>query len=241
MIAFERGGAGEPVLLLHGGLSTHEEWRAQIDDLSTDHDVIAWDCPGCGDSGDPDPEWDLSGFGRAAWGLLDELGIASAHVVGLSFGGGLALELYRQRPSAVRSLVLLSAYAGWRGSLPADEVARRLASGGGADARTFLGSRAPDALVDEVRRLERSCRPTFVAAARAFADADLTDVLPTVTVPTLVLAGSEDARAPLHVAEQLHQGIAGSRLVVLEGVGHCLNLEAAEAVSRAIREHIAFP
>jgi pimeloyl-ACP methyl ester carboxylesterase len=48
-------------------------------------------------------------------------------VCGLSFGGGLALEVYRRHPRLVRSLVLVSAYAGWRGSLPPEEVAARLA------------------------------------------------------------------------------------------------------------------
>jgi len=70
---------------------------------------------------------------EAAWAdwlaeFIETLELAPVHVCGLSFGGGLALELFRRHPQVVRSLILMSAYAGWGGSLPADEVRRRLAS-----------------------------------------------------------------------------------------------------------------
>lgn len=70
---------------------------------------------------------------------------------------------------------------------------------------------------------------------RSFAVADLRDVLVTIAVPTLLLYGDLDVRAPLPVAEDLHARIPGSRLVVLPGVGHDANMEAPETFNDAVR------
>jgi pimeloyl-ACP methyl ester carboxylesterase len=70
----------------------------------------------------------------------------------------------------------------------------------------------------------------------AFADADLSAELGDVRCPTLVVHGERDARAPRPVAEALHRGIPGSRLVVLPGVGHMVNLEARTETAALVRE-----
>ena len=73
------------------------------------------------------------------------------------------------------------------------------------------------------------------ASARAFAEADVRDVLPRIAVPTLLLHGGEDVRAPLNVAQDLHARIPGARLVVLPGVGHASCIEAAEQFNAELR------
>jgi pimeloyl-ACP methyl ester carboxylesterase len=70
------------------------------------------------------------------------------------------------------------------------------------------------------------------------AEADLRDVLPRIEVPTLLLYGDRDARSPLHIGEELHRQIPGSRLVVLAGVGHVSNIEAAAQFNNAVREFL---
>ena len=67
------------------------------------------------------------------------------------------------------------------------------------------------------------------------AEADLCDVLPQIAIPTLLIHGDSDVRSPLYVAEQLHAGIPGSKLVVLPGVGHLVNLEAPERFNAELR------
>jgi pimeloyl-ACP methyl ester carboxylesterase len=126
-IAFERAGDGPPLVLLHGVLGDSRDWRRQLEGLSDEFTVVAWDAPGCGESSDPDPP---ETFGADVYAdclaeFIEALELERPHVLGLSWGGGLALELYRRRPDLPRSLVLASAYAGWAGSLPPDEVARR--------------------------------------------------------------------------------------------------------------------
>jgi pimeloyl-ACP methyl ester carboxylesterase len=74
----------------------------------------------------------------------------------------------------------------------------------------------------------------FRAMARASAG-NVRDVLPRIQVPTLLLYGDADVRAPLPVAEDLHRSIPGARLVLLPGVGHVTNIEAPEAFNEAVR------
>jgi pimeloyl-ACP methyl ester carboxylesterase len=73
------------------------------------------------------------------------------------------------------------------------------------------------------------------ATARSFAEADLRGVLPTIAVPTLLVYGSDDVRAPLDIAEGLRASIPGSSLVVIDGVGHVPNVEAPEAFDAEVR------
>ena len=80
---------------------------------------------------------------------------------------------------------------------------------------------APAELVEEFAASMSEFRPAGLRAnARAFAETDLRDVLPRIAVPTLLLHGAEDVRAPLNVAQDLHAGIPGSRLVILESGSH---------------------
>src|SRR5688572_33209166 len=125
-LAYRRAGAGAPLLLLHGGWSDGRFWQPQLESLSDEFDVIAWDAPGCGGSSDPVGAMTIDDYAGAVADLVHALGLDSVHLCGLSFGGGLALAVYRYHPRIVRSLVLVSAYAGWKGSLPPEEVAARL-------------------------------------------------------------------------------------------------------------------
>lgn len=127
-IAYERAGNGPPLVLLHGGLSDHREWRLQIDDLSDSFTVVAWDTPGCGGSTDPPEPFRMPDYAARLIGFIEALQLDRPHVLGLSWGSTLALELYRRRPDLPRSLILTAAYAGWAGSLPPATVAERLAS-----------------------------------------------------------------------------------------------------------------
>src|SRR5215467_14038579 len=125
-MAYERAGKGLPLLLLHGGLSDSREWRRQLEELSDEFTVVAWDAPGCGQSSDPPETFRLPEYADCLAAFIDALGLGQPHVLGLSFGAGLALELYRWHPTVPRTLILVSAYAGWAGSLPAEVVEERL-------------------------------------------------------------------------------------------------------------------
>ncbi len=174
---------------------------------------------------------------------LHALDLGTPHVAGLSFGGVLAIELAHRHPAVARSLVLGSAYAGWRGSLsPSAAEARlaqalelsRLSSDEFADTLlpTMFSEGTPQATVDDFGASVRSFHPSgFRAMANASAE-DLRDALPHVEAPTLLICGENDVRAPMAVARHLEESIPGARLVVLPGAGHVCNLEAPERSTR---------
>lgn len=249
-IAYERAGKGPPLFLLHGGLSDGREWRRQIDDLSNEFTVVAWDAPGCGKSSDPPETFRLAEYADCLAAFIGALGLGRSHVLGLSFGGGLALELYRRHPTILMSLGLASAYAGWAGSLPLEVVEERLRQLlREADLPPdkwvpgyilgLLTESAPRELVDEVVAIMSDVHPAGARVmAQAFAEADLRDMLEHIDVPTLLLYGDVDRRCPPKVAEELHAKIPTSTLVVMSGVGHQSNIEAPERFNGEVRRFL---
>jgi pimeloyl-ACP methyl ester carboxylesterase len=249
-IAYERVGSGPALVLLHGwvgdGPST---WRRQLDGLCDEFTVVAWDAPGAGRSTDPPERFGLDGYADCLAGFLERLGLDTAFVAGLSFGGILALALQRRHSTMSSALILASAYAGWAGSLPLEVTEQRLhqalalAAGTpqafvGALLPTMFSKTMPPATVDAFRASMQAFHPRgFRAMARASAD-DVRDVLPHVDVPTLLVYGDRDVRAPLTVAEALQAAIPGSGLVVLSGAGHLCNIEAPDEFNDAVRDFL---
>jgi pimeloyl-ACP methyl ester carboxylesterase len=191
----------------------------------------------------------MAGYADALAGFVEALGLGPSDVAGLSFGGAMAIALAQRHPHVPRSLVLASAYAGWRGSLGGEAAEERLTrslglSHGSPDdfvaalLPTMFSEGTDEATVTAYGASLRRFHPIgFRAMSRASAE-DLRPVLPSVTQPTLLVYGDRDVRAPLEVARHLNEAIPGSRLVVLPGVGHLCNLEAPDAFDAAVREFL---
>jgi pimeloyl-ACP methyl ester carboxylesterase len=243
-------GEGPPLVLLHGGWVDTRMWRWQLEGLADDFAVTAWDTPGCGRSSDPPSDWDMPAYADCLAAWLDAAGIERPHVLGLSWGGTLALELYRRNPHVPRSLVLASSYAGWAGSLAPEIVTERLERAEAELARPtddwaaaylpgLLTDASPRELEDEILSIIRDLRPDGTRTMlRAMATADLRDVLPRIEVPTLLLYGELDVRSPLDVGEELHARIPGAQLVVLPGVGHLASAERPDEFNAAVRSFL---
>lgn len=246
-IAYQQRGHGPPLVLLHGWPTNSREWRRQIEALSDEFTVVAWDAPGSGRSSDAPETFRLSDWANCLAAFIEALELGRPHVAGLSFGGGLALELYRRHPTVARTLILTSAYAGWGGSLPAEVVEQRLQlmlrncdlppdQWGPVLIQTLLTENASAEMVAELMSIISEFHPSSTRVAmRAFAEADLRDVLPRIDVPTLLLYGDKDVRTGPEVWEPLHSNIRGSTLVLLPGVGHMIDIEAAERFNAEVR------
>lgn len=246
-VAYERAGHGPPLVLLHGYVGDGSTtWRRQLDEFCNEFTVVAWDAPGAGRSDDPPEEFGVLGYANCLALFLRQLDLERPHIVGVSFGGALALAFCGRFPTVPSTLVLASAYAGWRGSLTPSAAEQRL------EQALALSELPRDALVDTLlptmfsdgtptdvvdafgAAIRAAPSAGFRAMARASAE-DVRDALPLVRVPTLLVYGDNDARAPLTVADALHEGIAGSTLVVLPGVGHACNIEAPAEFNAAVR------
>lgn len=248
-VAYERVGSGPAIVLVHGAALDSRSWRPQLADLGDEFTVVAWDEPGVGRSGAVPTGFTLAGFADALAALLDHLGAGPAHVGGLSWGGTVVLECYRRHPHLFASLLMIDTYAGWAGSLPADEVRARVdgvramlaAPPEGFDPTLpGLFAEEPSAgLLTEMAAMARDARPeTLALELGLMAQADLADVLTTVAVPTLLLWGEHDARSPLRVAREFADAIPDAELVVIEGAGHVSPLERPDEVNAAIRAFV---
>jgi pimeloyl-ACP methyl ester carboxylesterase len=246
-IAYRRAGGGAPLLLLHGGLSDGRSWAPQLESLAHEYDVISWDAPGCGGSSDPTADLDLADYADAVAALVRALDLGPVHLVGHSFGAGLAINVLGRHRPLVRSLVLSGAYAGWRGSLPPAEVEARLdgalAAFAGPPAEWvddyltgFFSRSVPPETLQATRDMMLDVRPAgAVSMVTAFARADLREVLPTIAVPTLLIYGAEDVRAPREVADALHAAIPGSQLTLVPSAGHDVSVEAPTEYDATVR------
>jgi pimeloyl-ACP methyl ester carboxylesterase len=247
-IAYRRAGSGPPLVLLHGGFGFDgRSWRPQLEALADGFTVVAWDAPGSGRSDDPPDTFRLPDYADCLASFIEALALDRPHVLGLSFGASLALELYRRHPHLPRTLVLAGAYAGWAGSLPPDIVADRLQrvlreadlppeQWVPAYIPGMLTASAPQVMVDEVTSLMCDVHPAGnIVMLRSLAEADLRDVLPRIEVPTLLLYGEMDTRSPVAIGEALHAAIPGSRITVLAGVGHLSNVEAPDRFNREVQ------
>ena len=234
-VFYERTGDGPPLVLVHGAVEDHRTWRFQVPELSRVATVVAWDEPGCGASDDPADDADLTDLAYALAAVVETVG--PAHVLGFSWGGTVVLELWRLRPDLVRSLVFADTYAGWRGSLTAAEVESRVTTS--AEVPDIFAGEPPPEAVALLDQMSADVRPATIRRNVALmAAADLAHVLPTITVPTLLLWGERDARSTLRVAQQFEQAIPGSRLVLIPGAGHVANLERPEAFTAAVRDWV---
>lgn len=247
-IAYERSGSGPPLFLVHGAVSDSRFWRPQLEGLTSDFTVIAWDEPGAGDSSDLPDDFGLADYADCLAALIEETVKGPGHVAGLSWGGTVALELYRRRPSLVSSLILADSYVGWKGSLPADEVHTRVdgvkaALAGEAPPDTafpgLFGPAPTEGVLRLTEEMAADLRPaTVMKQVDVMAEADLSDILPQITVPTLLIWGEHDARSPVEIARKLETEIPDASLVVIPGVGHVSSLEAPELFNRAVREFV---
>lgn len=249
-IAYKRAGNGPPLILLHGIYDDSRVWRPQLEGLSDEFTVVAWDAPGCGQSSDPPETFSISDWADCLAGFIAALHLERPHVLGLSLGSMFALELYRRHPAIPRSLVLASAYAGWVGSLSPEMVEQRVQRAlRDVDLPPeqwipewipeLLTAHAPAGAVDEVIAIMSEFHPAGARTmVRSFARVDLRDVLPLIKAPTLLLYGSADARSPLSVAEDLHTRIPGSRLAVMPGIGHLSNIDAPDLFNAEVRRFL---
>jgi pimeloyl-ACP methyl ester carboxylesterase len=248
-IAYRRVGSGPPLVLVHGGASDGRLWTPQLTGLAGDGTVVAWDEPGAGRSSDLPRGFRLADYANCLAVLVEALALGPVHLAGLSWGGTVALELYRLHPGLVATLILADSYAGWKGSLPADEVHARVAHLRRtleAPAAEFdptlpglFAAGPPAEFVPLLEEMAAAVRPeTLESQLLLMADTDVSDVLPRIAVPTLLVWGEQDARSPLAVARQFERAIPDAELSLIPRCGHVSNLEAPERFNEIVRDFI---
>jgi pimeloyl-ACP methyl ester carboxylesterase len=243
-IAYERVGEGPLLVLVAGAGVDGRMWQPQLAALADEFTVVAWDEPGAGHSDDVPAGFGLADYAHCLAAVIDALALGPAHVAGLSWGGTVVQELYRHHPERVATLILAGSYAGWKGSLPVEEVQARiegvrkmLAAGERYDPPGLFAGEPPSEFASVLEEMTAATRPaTLGAQLSLMAQTDQRDLLPRIAVPTLLIWGDSDARSPLSVARQFEDAIPGAELVVIPGAGHVSNLEQPGPFNDAVRK-----
>ncbi|MFI2033578.1 MULTISPECIES: alpha/beta hydrolase [Streptomyces] len=253
-LAYEdKGEAGPsrslPLVLIHGHPFDRTMWHPQITGFAASRRVVAPDLRGYGASPVVPGVTPLSTFAADIAALLDDLGISEFVLGGLSMGGQIAMECYRQYPHRVRGLLLADTFPAAEtpeGRRDRNAMADRLlreGMTGYADEVLFkmVAPYADAEVAAQVRHMMTATDPVGAAAAlRGRAERpDYRDLLTRVAVPALVVVGADDEYTPVSDAEAMHAALPDSTLHVVEGAAHLPNLERPDAFNEALEGFLA--
>jgi pimeloyl-ACP methyl ester carboxylesterase len=233
-IYVEQVGAGPDVLLIGGLGDTVESWQLQLDGLADRYRVTAFDNRGAGRTAMPDGPATVEAMADDAAGVLRALDISSAHVAGFSGGSVIAQELALRHPQLVRSLVLQSTFPApdhylrtwmqfvrWLVEVAPSEHA--FLKGFFLDIYTAraYNDGTVDAIIEEVLAFpHKQATEDVQAFLDAFIRHDMTDRLPRIASPTLVLAGGRDSTTRPELCRAVADLIPGARFEIMNEECH---------------------
>jgi pimeloyl-ACP methyl ester carboxylesterase len=237
------------LLLVHAFPVDARMWEPQIAALDASGiPVVAPHLPGFGGTAEaPSGVMTMGSAAERCLQELDEAGVDQALICGLSMGGYVAFELWREAPERILGLVLANTRAEADppdGAERRRDLARRLREEGNvliANPPPLLSFKAGESLWDRVRGMIADQAPSAIAAASlGMAERpDSTADLVTIVVPTAVVISDGDTLIPPDVTSMIAEGVPGATLTTIEGAGHLSNLEAPEAFNRVLEQHLA--
>ncbi len=243
-----QGSVGPPLLLLHGLGSRGEDWIFQTQALRESYRVITPDLRGHGDSPAAEGWHTMHDYAADVVHLLQDIDIPKLHIVGLSLGGGVALQMGVEFPDMVESLTIVNAGATLR--VPT----RRLHSAAVRLALLATGQKErlgewvaaglfPRADQFELRaaaaeRIASNARPNYFRAILAILRFDLRKRVHLIQAPTLVVAGDLDTTVPLESKVKLARAIPNARLEIIAGSGHATPLDAPIEFNRILLDFL---
>ena len=240
-IRLYRGGAGEPVVFLHGA-GGHTGWMAFLDELAARFAVFAPEHPGFGQSDDPPWLDEVADLAYFHLDLLAALGLERVHLVGTSLGGWIAAEMAVRSTARLKTLTLVGAVGITAGGQPVDDIFRLPVD---ENLRRFYADpeRARRRLVDmaqvDMETVAKNRATVMRLAYRPrFYNPGLAKWLHRIDVPTLLLWGAADRLVPVRFGEAYRERIPNSRLVVLDGAGHAPFDEQKDAFLAAFYKFI---
>ncbi len=251
---YDDQGDGIPVLFLHGFPHDRTLWTSQRVALSRQARCIVADIRGFGHSSAHGP-YSMDQYADDVAALLDWLQLEQAVICGLSMGGYIAMAMWRRHPERVRALVFCDTKAGPdtdEGKRRRDELialVKRDGTRGIADAHItgMVGSmtreRRPDVVASLRAMMGRQSAAGVIGALQALRDRpDSRDTLKSVSVPSLVVVGEDDALTPIKEARAIADALPSAarvRLDIISGAGHVPCLERPAATTHALSDFLS--
>lgn len=246
-IHFEDAGAGVPLLFVHSLGSSGHLWAGQLAAFSGDFRAIAPDLRGHGHSPHAG-EMTIAAMADDQVALLDHLGAARAHLVGISMGGVILQEIYDRHPGRVASLTLACTFSRMDPQVAAQRLRDREDYLAGHTMADFAARYVADTLLPATPEAEKEAlrqtmgamdRDAYLAATRACFAADVYHVPPTIAVPTLVMGAELDKGYPPESIRALAARIPGARLGFIPQAAHLAHLDNPPAFHAVLAAFLA--
>ena len=244
-IAYRVQGHGPAMMLIHGYPLSGELFAKNRAALAQRYTVVTPDLRGFGSSTTPDTKGGVALYAKDMLAVMDHLNIKKAIIGGMSMGGPVVLEMYREAPTRFRGLMLIDSTTS-----PANDVEKAQWPGFGKQAEDKgVASMIPVLMPQMLTTPSRMAQPNVVkfvgsivkrgsvkaAVAGGSTLANRPDSRGTkIGVPVLFLVGQDDPIYPLEMDQKMHQDTPGSRLAIIPGAAHAAVIEKPEAASRAI-------
>lgn len=252
-INYIEDGDGYPVVLIHGLAGDHTAWLPQVAALKNDYRVIAFDNPGSGDSSTVDDPASTADLADATLGLMDQLSIERAHVIGRSMGGAIAQHMALKAPDRLQSMTMAASFArldplgaqtiinmqqllGWRKSWAewAPHAMGLFVSPSFYNENPELISSITALISDEGRDMT-----SYNHLATACLEHDALDRLGEIDIPTLVMAGRVDPICSMTAQNWMMEALPNAELEVFEKSSHFFLMEEAEKALATIKGWLA--
>jgi len=253
-IAYAQSGSGtETIIFLHGIGGNKDNWADQLRYFSdAGYRAVAWDVRGYGDSDDYDGAFLFEDVSADMLRLMDELGVARAHFVGLSMGGRILMDFAWRHGARVRSLTMCGSFPSFGKALSQSQreeylrlrrepllagrslqqlAPRLIASLAGPEVRPDVY----DALHASICRLRTQ---SYLKALEAAIDFDRTEEIRSITAPTLLLYAENDRLTPPRMGQEVQAMLPSARFQILPRCGHLMNLEAGPLFNEAVHAFI---
>jgi 3-oxoadipate enol-lactonase len=243
-------GSGEPLILVHGLGSDHTIWDGILPLFSENYHVVAMDLRGHGFSTKSKGIYSMELFADDIIHLIDNLGIKEAHFIGQSMGGAIVQQIALKYPENMISMTLISTFsfvdpplrdiflnleelAIQNGYSDFFKEAVRLTNTPQfiQDNKTFLEERMK--IMEDMSSIS-SLKESIEACRKV----NFINSLPTIMIPTLIMAGADDILTPPHHAREIHKAIPHSQIKILENIGHNLIVELPNEAYQIIKEFL---
>ena len=238
----------EPLLVFINGLGTdHRIWERVLEALPAQLSTLVYDLRGQGLSELGAGRYDVAALSDDLELLLQRLGARSVLLIGFSMGGLVAQQFALAHPTRVRGLVLCATAARVGNADSWGQRAEAVRRGGLAAVADAVIERwfsesfralSPHLVRGHRTLLERADPAGYLAALELLAQADLSGLVPQLSLPVLVVAGGADLATPPELVRAFSERIPGAEFRVLAGAGHLLAVEQPEALARAITEFV---
>ncbi|WP_404332520.1 alpha/beta fold hydrolase [Mesobacillus maritimus] len=243
-IPFLHFGNGEPLVLIHGLGEVKEGWINQFE-LQDEFELIIPDLRGHGEN-ETTEEISIQNFASDIIELLKECQIESANILGLSMGGAVAQEIYRQAPEMCRSLILASTFHFFPKKLAPlfinyrKKKFRNLTSGGKKKPAAALALYSwEDEHLEEFDNHFAPNHKAFFDSLHSCLKVNNLALLRKISVPTLVIGGQYDSVIPVWIQVWMHKLMPHSEFVIMRKTGHVAKLEAKERFNQLVRNFLA--